>query len=212
VSGTIGLCADELSRYSAFTVSLAGVLEDMAGQDWTLRIACGRSIVRNCNHLWDACEGDSLWMQGDDHMFAADTLKRLLAHQVDVVVPMILMRQKPFPPVLFEGENENGSMRLMQNIPPNELIQVYAAGTGGMLISKEAREAVGPSPFKFTELPGGESLGEDFTLCARFREAGIPIHCDTSTAMGHLSTTAVWPEHTDDGWAVRLDFNSGAQT
>lgn len=177
----------------------------------TVRFAMGRNIVRQCNSLIRETQGDWLWFQGDDHVFETDSLLRLLDHEVDVVVPLILMRQRPFPPLIFEGQNENGGMRVMWNAPPNELIEVYAAGTGGMLCSREALEAVGPDPFGYMELGSGQWLGEDFTLCHKFREAGVKIHCDTGVRMGHISTTTVWPEWTDDGWQVRLGFNSGAE-
>lgn len=206
--GTVGVIADELSRYSAFTVSLS-CLEMPPGS--TVRFVLGRNIVAGCNRLTQIYEGDWLWFQGDDHVFPTDSLLRLLAHDKPVIVPLILMRQKPFLPLIFESESEHG-FQAMRDIPRDSLIEVHAAGTGGMLCSREALDAIGPDPFELSSLPSGEILGEDLTLCQKFRKVGIPIYCDTSVRMGHLSTVAVWPEFTPEGVGAGLDFNSGAAT
>lgn len=208
-SGTIGIPCDELFRYSASAISLSESLKN--APNWTSLFSRSNSVVKDCNHMVSVFEGDMLWFQADDHVWAGDTLNRLEQRGVDVIVPLILMRQQPFPPLIYEGENPDGSHIIMRDIPPDELIEVYAAGSGGMLVSREALDAIGPDPFRFTELESGLQLGEDLGLCARFRKAGIPIYCDTSVQMGHISSTVAWPEYTDEGWAVRLEFNSGAQ-
>lgn len=211
--GTIGVCADELSRFSAFTVALACVDKPPGTR---IRFKCGQNIVKQCNALVaDALEAGSdwLWLLGDDGIFATDILLRLLGHVrhgVHCVVPLMLMRQHPFPPVVFDPPNEDGSLPPKHDLPPHSLVEVYAAGTHGMLLTREVLERVGPDPFSYDTLPSGERLGEDLSFCNRLREAGIPIHCDTGVHIGHLAMTAVWPEHTEDGWNVRLNFNSGA--
>ncbi len=208
-TGTIGVPSDELARYAAFTASLAGTLAVTPG--WTFRFSFSRNIAKNCNHLIRTFEGDMLWFQADDHIWHTEALTQLESHGLDVVVPLMLMRQQPFHPVIYEGEKEDGMHVVLQNPPPNELIEVYAAGSGGMLISRDALEAIGPDPFSFLELRRGTFMGEDLVLCKRLREAGIKIYCDTSVHIGHISTTAVWPTHEEPGgWQVRLDFNSGA--
>ncbi len=208
-TGTIGIPSDELARYAAFTASLAGTLAVTPG--WTFRFSFSRNIAKNCNHLIRTFEGEMLWFQADDHIWRTDSLAALEAHEVDCVVPLMLMRQSPFHPVIYEGENEDRGHRVMQDIPPNELIEVYAAGSGGMLISREALDAIGPDPFSFLEIERGQFLGEDLVLCQRLREAGIKIYCDTSVHVGHISPTVAWPAHDEDnGWQVKLDFNSGA--
>lgn len=211
-TGTIGIPADETGRFTAFSNSLAATMAVTEG--WTHRFAFSRNVAKGCNHLVRTFEGEMLWFQADDHVWHVEALATLEAHQLDVVVPLMLMRQQPFLPVIYESENEDGGHRPMQNIPPDELIEVYAAGSGGMLISREALDAIGPDPFSFWEIRKGSYLGEDLVLCRRLREKGIKIHCDTSVHIGHLSTIAAWPtydEAADGGWAVRLDFNSGAQ-
>lgn len=207
-SGTIGVIADECWRYTASTISL---FSTRTPPDWTVRVAMGRNIAKNANRLVEHFQGDMLWFQSDDHVWASDTLERLLAHEVDVVVPLMLMRQKPFHPVIFRHEEADGMHMIWEDPPQDELIEVYAAGTGGMLVSRDALDAVGPKPFSFGLLESGEFLGEDLLFCQKLRKAGIKIYCDTGTFQGHLSATAVWPAPGDDGWQVRLDLNSGAK-
>jgi GT2 family glycosyltransferase len=207
-TGTIGLIADEVARYTAFMISVFAT----NAPGWKAHISMGRNIARNCNKLVTKFQGDLLWFQADDHVWDSDALQRLEAHNVDVVVPMILMRQKPFHPVIFDKLLDDGSYRIYEDPPPNELIEVEAAGTGGMLVSRDALDAVGPDPFEFGMLEKGEFLGEDLNFCRKLKAAGVKIHCDTSVWMGHLSTTAIWPDYNEEGgWAVRLDLNSGAK-
>ena len=208
-SGTIGIIADECWRYTATVIS---VFATNTPPNWTVRVPMGRNISKNCNKLVRDFQGDLLWFQADDHVWDSGTLARLEAHQVDCVVPVILMRQKPFHPVVFSHEIENGQHMIWQDLPYNELVEVYAAGTGGMLVSRDALEAVGENPFSFEQLDHGEFLGEDLSFCKKLRDAGVKIHCDTGVFMGHLSATAVWPAYDpEQGWQVRLDLNSGAK-
>lgn len=214
MSGTIGVVADEVSRYSAFSMSLTTL--DMP-EGWTVRYALGRNIVSACNLLARDFEGDMLWYQGDDHQFPVDTLRRMIStaerHDIDALVPLMLMRKYPFIPVIYEGENEDGRHRVIENVPQNGIIPVYAAGTGGMLLTRRALEAVGPDPFSYTMLPDGDLLGEDLTFSRRLREAGIQIYCDTSITMGHLTTMTVWPSVTEEGQVdIRVEYNAGAVT
>lgn len=214
MSGTIGVVADELSRYSAFSMSLTCLDKP---PDWTVRYALGRNVVAACNLLVEEMEGDALWLQGDDHLFATDTLTRLVAsaekHGAEVMVPLMLMRKYPFVPVVYEGTNDDGRHRVMHKIPPNSVIEVFAAGSGGMLIARSALEKLGPNPFSYTLLPDGDLLGEDLTFSARLREAGIPIYCDTSITMGHLTTMAVWPSVTEEGQVdIRIEYGAGSVT
>lgn len=209
--GTIGVVADEVSRYSAFSVSLTGLRKD---EDWTVMYAMGRNIVAACNKLVREFEGDHLWLQGDDHIFAVDTLQRMLQvvaeHDLDVLVPLMLMRRYPFVPVVYESANEDGRLRVMHTIPPDSLTRVYAAGTGGMLVSRRALDKLGPDPFSYTLLEDGDLLGEDLTFSARLREAGIPIYLHSGITMGHLTTMAVWPSVTDSGEVdIRVEYTAG---
>lgn len=208
-SGTIGIISDECWRYTASAIAVFGTATP---PNWTARVTMGRNIAKNCNKLVKNFVGDLLWFQADDHVWDSDTLARLEAHQVDCIVPFMLMRQKPFHPVIFSHEIENGQHMIYQDPPYDELIEVYAAGTGGMLVSRDALRAVGENPFSFQQLDHGEFLGEDLSFCKKLRDAGIKIHCDTGIFQGHLSATAVWPSYSpDQGWQVRLDLNSGAK-
>lgn len=211
MSGTIGVVADEMSRYSAFSVSLTGL--DKPG-GWTVHYALGRNIPGACNTLVRDFEGDWLAFMGDDHIFTTDWLRRMLRvadeGKLDCLVPLVLMRRYPFAPVIYEGASEDGRLRIMHKIPPNSLIRVYAAGSAGMLVSRSALDRLGPAPFAFSPLAGGDMLGEDLTFSARLREAGIPIYCHTGISMGHLTTMAVWPEVTEESVSVRIDYNAGS--
>ena len=167
----------------------------------------GRNIVKNCNRLVELMTGEWLWFMGDDHVFKPDTLLRLLMHDADVVVPLVLQRQEPFLPVVCTGENEAGLQHTyaLADIPERGLFEVHSAGTGGMLVRRRVFRAIEPPWFEPAPVVGGH-LSEDFSFCKRIREAGFSIYCDPETQIGHLSIAAIWPRHIDGRWRASAEF------
>lgn len=104
--GSIGVISGELGRYVDFYASLAQVaMPEGTQMIWSK----GTSIPENCNGCirraqdWASAvdgprEDDWVWILGDDHMMPADSLVRLLAHDVDIVAPLGLRRRPPVRP------------------------------------------------------------------------------------------------------------------
>ena len=118
----------------------------------------------------------------------------LLKHNVDVVVPVVLMRQRPFYPVARMSEDE-----VIDWKQASGLVEIHSAGTAGMLIRRKVLDQWhhaygGPA---FERAP----VSEDYLFCERLREIGVPIHCDLGSRLGHLTSTSIWPGHTDEGEA-----------
>lgn len=199
-AGTIGVVSGETTRFADFSIALIHV---QAPEGTSLKWSKGGDIVRNCNRLVQYMEGDWLWMVGDDHIFSPDIVQRLLAHDADVVAPLCLKRSAPFDPVVYSHMNEDGKYEYM-DLPESGLVEVFAAGTAGMLIKRRVFEAIGDPVF---ERPG--SQGEDLVFCAKVREAGFKIHCDTDTPLGHIGLMHVWPEYQDEGWGINLNIGDG---
>ena len=97
------------------------------------------------------------------------------------------------------------------------LMEVFVAGSGGMLVRRHVLDAVGwpkDAPWNerhWFEYEQGEHLNEDFVFCRKVREAGFKIWCDVEVQMGHRGMMTAWPLPNDDGtWSLGL--NLGAAT
>lgn len=199
--GTIGIISSDLARYSDFCLSMAIMAKpEDARIVWTKTT----DVVGNCNTICRNMQGEWLWIMGDDHVFNPDILLRLLAREVDIVVPLVLTRSPPYRPVVMSHETgltEQGHVEYtVANLPAEGLHEVHAAGSAGMLIRRRVLEAIA-DPWFSTD---GKGLNEDFAFCRKAREAGFKIHCDVEVQMGHMAPHTVWPEHRDGGWQPNL--------
>src|SRR6266498_2105759 len=132
----------------------------------------GVDIVGNMNTMVREMRGEWLWILGDDHVMDPDLLQRLLARNVDVVVPLCLKRSPPYDPVVYSHQNELGEY-VGADLPSSGLVEVHAAGSAGMLVSRRVLAELEDPVF---ESHGG--LNEDLTFCAKARDAGFRIWCD----------------------------------
>ena len=205
-SGAVIIPCQMMARYHHFTISLAN-LEMPEGSH--LIFAMGTSIVANLNdairQLRD--EDEWVWIVGDDHVFQTNTLNRLLACEVDMVVPLCVRRGPPFPLVHFGEQIAEGSpyRRVLQYdyLPEDDnLMEVQATGSL-MLIRRHVLDAVG-DPW-FTNSPG--KMDEEFDFCAKVRAAGFEIHLDTTTTVGHVGEVVAYPHRDRDGtWGLLIEF------
>ena len=183
--GTIGVCGNDTGRFTAFTMSLAGV-QSPSGTE--LALAVGSDIVNGRNILVDErMSGDWIWFMDDDHAFHGQMLMQLLDWNVDVVAPLCLMRQSPFQPVAQPLD--------LKTVATHGLVQVEKTGTAGMLVRKKVFDRIQarwPGPV----FDKSRERSEDYMFCDRLAELGIPIHVDVGQLLGHLATVVVWPGRT----------------
>lgn len=215
-AGTVGVIAQDTARFSMFAASVTSLQVPPGSRvQWVL----GQGIADNCNKLVRHGEpkgvggiGEWLWLLGDDHAFSPTTLTRLLAHDVDIVVPLCLTRQPPFTPVIFSGwadrEHVYRNYVRLDDHPDGGLIEVHSAGSAGMLIRRHVFEALADPWFEMGAI-SGEYLAEDLWFCDKARDAGFKIHADLSTKFGHITSTIVWPQKTPEGWSFGFGFPEG---
>lgn len=202
-AGTIGVLSSDLARYSDFALALMHTIKPDGTKLAWMR---GVDVVSNMNTMVIASmQGEWLWILGDDHVFDPDTLMRLLAHDVDVVVPLCLKRSPPYDPVVYLEQNELGEYVGAHDLPEHGLHKIWAAGSAGMLVKRRVFEALEWPPFA-TE---GGGLNEDLTFCKRVREAGFDIHVDVDVPIGHISQMSVWPRFEEGEWQIGLNLGSG---
>lgn len=144
----------------------------------------------------------------DDHVFPSHLLMRLLSHEKPVVGSLYLQRMVPFAPVAYSEKTEDERyipVDLNQH-GPDDLIEVAALGTGGMLIRSEVLRAMDEPWFYHGK------ASEDLIFCERVTELGLgPVYCDLGARMGHMSPAALWPTFpSDEGrWMVGFSFTEG---
>ena len=154
---------------------------------WTGSIADARnSLVEQA--LTDGCS--HLLMLDTDQRYPADTLIKLLSHDVDICGVRVHRRWMPFDPIFLRGK-----LGEYESVPEDEmysgdLIKVDATGTGCLLFDTSVFLKVNGPWFEFNTIEG-KPVGEDINFCSKARDAGISIHIDTSIEVGHLATVEI---------------------
>ena len=205
----IAVVCQELMRYSHFFKTFIG-LEPVGNKPYHPFIEPGLDIFKQCNEAIESARAKGvshLFLIGDDHILMPDTITRLAAHGVDAVVPFCLQRSSPYYPVVYADEDENGSHRIMKDFPEHGLMEIYAAGSAGMLVSKAVIDALPAQPF--TTSRGHHN--EDLEFCRHIRAAGFKLYCDVDTLLGHVGTQFCVPDWQDDGygWGVAVTLGPG---
>lgn len=212
MSGLVGVIAQETGRYSMFASSLS---EMRLPSGWEVKWRFGWNIGHSQDALVQEMihrDKDWFWLMGDDHVFSPDLLEKLLAHDLDIVVPLCLMRNPPYRPVIWASPDSEDDMNRvdLDDHPDGGLIEVCLAGGAGMLVKRHVFEALGEPWF---EAGRGHTakVGEDYNFCDKARAAGFKVHCDLDSLLGHCSTTVVWPVREPDGWTYGFSMVGGFQ-
>jgi hypothetical protein len=211
--GAIAVIAQEAARYSQFAADLTGL--DLP-PDWKVLWRFGWDLADAHNALiaQALAEGkEYVWFMGDDHAFSPNLLRKLLARDLDLVVPLCLMRNAPYRPVNWVAaptvEDPDAVRRLdVAEYPDGGLVEVAASGAAGLLVKRRVFEAI-EAPWFEAGTANTNRVGEDVNFCRKARAAGFEIFCDLDAVIGHLSTTAVWPVRESDGWTFAFSMMGG---
>jgi hypothetical protein len=182
-------------------------------EDHSLAVVKGMDVTTNLNTIIrDLFEGEWLWILGDDHTFDPLLLTRLLARDLDVVVPLVTKKSPPFNLVCFKGEEmviKNGIEYPLYthvtpaDLPDGGLMKVHAVGSAGILVRRHVLDAIGDPWF---ESSTGTVINDDLEFCRKIREAGYDIWVDCDEQMGHIGSLTVYPSRRDGAWGMYLDF------
>lgn len=204
MSGTVGVIADAAGRYSQFSQCLTQLqLQVNTTVEWA--IGSDRAVGRN-SLVKRALDRGSEWILfiDDDQAFKPDLLRILLSANQPVVGGLVLQRAAPFMPLVYAEKDEIGYWPLdLRNHGPNELVQVRAVASGGMLIRSEVFRELGDiNWFVHTT-----EQSEDMHFCDLAYRHDIPIYVHTGARLGHIAPAVVFPAMEDDQWAAGVQFS-----
>ena len=217
MSGTIGIVANDLARYTLFSVCLTQLAHPPNTRiDWGL--STDIPLARN-TLAQRSLEAGSEWILfiDDDHVYPNDLLLRLLAHEKDIVCSLYLRRAQPFDPVAFAERDDETMTYTSINLPdlPSEgLLKVRAAGAGGMLIRSEVLREISSEPnwFEHGRVHGEDwNAAEDIIFCEKAQRAGFDVYVDLGAQLGHMTPSAIWPSFVDNEWAIGFSVADGTR-
>ncbi len=213
--GTIIVAAGATPRFYEFQMALDQVL---APAGTKLLIVRGCDITKNFNDGIKRMTGEWAWFLGDDHAFDRDVLMRLLAHQVEVIAPIIPCKSLPFPPCVLHGPKNGDSWH--ENMPfyrweelsgDGVLILPYGDFTGqaGMLAKKSVLDTLGYPWFKCGQFDPGR-LHEDLYFCHEMQQAGYDVHIDQDMVLDHYTAAGVTARKQHGVWTTAVQFEQDA--
>lgn len=161
-----------------------------------------QAITNNCTHIM---------FLDDDVAFRPDLMMKLLAHDVDIVTGLYLMRHYPHQPIIFEEAHEDGRCRHRFLTPGTAgLIPIVACGLGACLIKTKVFHELEQPWIRLGELEK-DHWCDDIGFFRRVREKGFDIWCDTHQLVGHFASVTVWPNRVKGVWYSTYDSNGKGQ-
>ena len=169
-------------------------LEVPDGYTTTFQYFYGYNIdqVRNLIADWVVKGYDYLFSVDSDIAFPPDTLKKLLAHNVDMVSGLYIQR-KPGQHILEVYEsNSNGGV---SNIPYEKiagrgLVEIAGCGFGCVLVKAEVMRAIPYPHFVYhSAIDHRNTISEDVDFCRKTRERNFKIWADTTIHCRHIGST-----------------------
>lgn len=166
-----------MTTFSLFQTAVDAPCEVSLG----LRLSC--DVVGNRNWLVNdaIAKGCSHVLFVDSDMaFSSDTLKRLLAHEKDIVGTAPNHRRFPLETTVRFSKDQ-------EPVLPKELFTCDAVGTGLLLIKTDVFYKLEKPYFAFEyDEEGVLKKGEDVRFCHKARDIGFEIWCDPTIEVGHI--------------------------
>lgn len=171
-------------------------LEVPEGYETTFQYFYGYRVdqVRNLIADWVVRDFDYLFSVDHDITFPPDTLKKLLAHDQDLVSGVYRQRLEPQQLEIYEPWG--GRMSAEDLYSKNwRLIGIGGCGFGCVLVKKEVLEGVGYPQFEYhPALDHGNTISEDTDFCKKAIVKGFKLWCDPSVRCGHIGSTTMHVE------------------
>ena len=174
-------CMDKPSQYTL-------LVPQFPHGPWKASIADARnSLVEQA--LYDGAR--HLLMLDTDQVYPADTLTKLISHNVGICGVRVHRRWMPFDPIFLRGDIGRYEPVTEDEMYSGDLIEIDATGTGCLLFNMGIFDKLTPQWFEFGKATDGKPVGEDINFCSKARNAGVRIFVDTSIEVGHLITMEI---------------------
>lgn len=176
--------------------------------------AHGQSPARNRNIMIEVALSNDfthILFLDDDTVPRPDIVKKLLAHNVDIVTGLYLMRSHPHLPILFDKSYTDGSCRFTILRPGLKgLIEVKNTGLGAALIKTDVfRKMSDDKPWIRLGQCEKDHWCDDIDFFNRARDLyGYKIWCDLECPVGHMVSGTIFPMRKEDGtWVTAGTFD-----
>ncbi len=126
-----------------------------------------------------------LMMLDSDILFPQKMLETLMAHNLPIVGGWYRDKKADdHHPVVYDfvEDKEDFAVFRHRKEAGKGLEKIDAIGMGCVLMNRETAEKLGENPYGH-KIAGG---GEDFIMCRKLMELGIPLHVDWSVNCAHL--------------------------
>ena len=166
-------------------------------------IIFNQAILNNCTHVL---------LVDDDMAIKPDALKKLLAHDKDIVSGLYLSHAFPHQPLAFDGFTDKGLIRYLSlNKGMGGLVKVEATGFGCVLIKTDVLKRMERPWVRLGEL-NPEQWCDDIGFYWRLHKEcpDVEVFVDTDVRVGHIKQLILWPHQLDDGqWMT--GYNASGQ-
>lgn len=204
----------EYARRADFYDYVNMIEKDIPDTEVAQTFAHGQSPARNRNTMIKLAIDNHfthMLFIDDDCVPRPDILKKLLAHDKDIVTGLYLMRSHPHLPILFDESYTNGSCRftiLRQGL--QGLIEVKNTGLGAALIKTSVFERMSDDlPWIRLGQCEKDHWCDDIDFFNRARDLyGYQIWCDMECPVGHMLSATIFPLRKEDGrWVTAATFD-----
>lgn len=161
-------------------------------------------FARNAVYEYVLKQGyDVLIQLDDDATFPPDLIRRLLAHDKEVVTALAYQRKPPHYPCVFEVGEDGLLGKPLEGIEHTGLRKVDVSGYHCSMVRRSAIQKLKDAGI--TQPHGGfdGKVGEDFAVSLNFKKVGVQVYCDTDLISGHIGENIVVDE------AYRAKFLAG---
>jgi glycosyltransferase involved in cell wall biosynthesis len=164
-------------------------------------------LVRALNTAYEQATGAWVFLLGDDHEFAPDTLLRLLSHHLPAVVGLNISRHPPFGPMLLKGAIDAMPVQIdwadvpvghgLWTLPPD-----IHTGNNALLVQRDVLDRIPRPLWRAGQIHPG-ILNEDFHFWHVLRkDLNIPVVVDLGAPIAHLNHFGVRPSQRNGQWTV----------
>ena len=148
--------------------------------------------VRNLIADWVVKGYDYLFSVDSDIAFPPDTLKKLLAHDVDIVSGLYIQR-KPGQHILeiYERNSQGGVTNVAyEKIANQALVEIAGCGFGCVLVKGEVMRSMEYPHFKYhSAIDHADTISEDVYFCRQALNRGFKIFADTTVKCRHIGSS-----------------------